>query len=429
MKKTVVTTALFSQVIRLISGPVVLLIISSKFSTSEISLYYTFFSVVAIQQVLEMGVGFTIKQFISHAYKKNDNTWTLNSKMEIKSYLVFSQKWYFLISLFIFFVIGLVGYVFFSSKDLNFDWETPWFLMILVVGFFVNFIPFQLIAEGCQQQVILFRANIVYSIVNSFVLSVFILFGFGLYSISAALLFSNIFLYLILLAKLRKVFFSLYEVDSLNNFKSVFKKIWPMLSKISVTWILGYFFWNSFNIIGFKLLPIDLSGQLAFTVTLALTGYNIVSVIINSQTTIFSNLISKGKVEQALSVFKRSHYISMCLCFMGYSLFLLLHLLLPELNIFNKTLPIKDLIFIFLYFYMLLSVTNKANFSRCFKKEPFFYLSMACNILIPVFFYLICKIKKYPDFSYLLILSVVFHLWATYIFNNVCKFFNNNSIK
>lgn len=40
-----------------------------KPSDAEMSFYYSFFNVIAIQQMLEMGFGFVLKQYIAHAYK------------------------------------------------------------------------------------------------------------------------------------------------------------------------------------------------------------------------------------------------------------------------------------------------------------------------------------------------------------------------
>lgn len=413
--------AFLGQSVRLISGPIVLLTISNRLTSDEIAFYYTFFSVLAIQQVLEMGVGFTLKQFIAHAYKIDAFGWSEESKIQVKSFFVFSIKWYLLISLFIFFALGYFGFNFFASIPSNVNWQLPWILLIVFTSIFVNLIPFQFIIEGCQDQVALYRAQLVSSLVSSIVLIFSIMMGYGLYSIALSVLLSNFTLYSILFFNVRVKYTFLMSVKANQSFKSVFIEIWPMFSRISVTWILGYFFWNSFNLVSIKELPLELAGKFALTLSLALAGYNIVSVIVNSQTTIFSSYISSGELIKALAIFNKSNLFSVAILLSGYGFYILINMLFPDFYIFNKTLSLEYTLYIFLYFVLLLPVTNQANFSRCLKKEPYFYLSLCCNLTVPIAFYLVCTITNEPNFKFLIFLSICFFIWSAYIFNNAVK--------
>ncbi|MEX5790053.1 hypothetical protein AB6H13_20235, partial [Providencia vermicola] len=67
--------SLLAKSINIFCGPITLLIISSKLSSEEIAFYYTFFNLIALQQLVELGLGFTLKQCISHSYKLVDNKW------------------------------------------------------------------------------------------------------------------------------------------------------------------------------------------------------------------------------------------------------------------------------------------------------------------------------------------------------------------
>lgn len=398
-----------------------MLTISNKMSSEEIAFYYTFFSVIAIQQVLEMGVGFTLKQYIAHAFKIDGNIWVEESKYCIKGIFDFSIKWYFSISLFIFFGVGYFGIQFFSNIHSVVDWKSPWILVVTLTAVFVTLIPFQLIVEGCQDQIVLFKSQLISSIINCFVLVISIVSGLGLYSIAISVAISNLVLYSLLYTNVGDKYVGLFNLKSESTFKSIFNKIWPMLSKISITWILGYFFWNSFNLISIQDLPLVLAGKFALTLSLALAGYNIVSVIVNSQTTIFSSHISSGELKKALTIFKKLNLMSIGILILGYGVYFVVELLIPEFYIFNKTLSSEYTFYIFVYCLLLLPVTNQANFSRCFKKEPYFYLSLCSNLTVPIVFYFTCAITNEPNFIYLLLPCIFFLIWSNYIFNKTLK--------
>lgn len=414
-------TAFFGQSFRLVSGPIVLLVISNKLSSSEIAIYYSFFSILAIQQVLEMGVGFTLRQFIAHAYRKDINGWTFESKGIVKGFFYFSSKWYLLISLFILFGVGPLGFGFLSTIPSDVNWQMPWLCLVFITSVFINLMPFQFVIEGCQDQIALYRAQLISSIVSSIVLVVSILMGCGLYAIVLSVLLSSATIYVLLFFSVHEKYKALIGVRAIGDFNTVLAQVWPMLSKISVTWILGYFFWNSFNLIAIKLLPINVAGQFALTLSLALAGFNIASVIVNSQTTVFSAHISSGNTGKALSIFKKSNLTAFLLLAAGYGIFLLAKLKFPDFYMLSKTLSFEHVSYIFMYFLLLLPVTNKANFARCFKKEPYFYFSLICNITVPVIFLVVCILTNKPDFKYLLFSSVFFVFWSSYIFKDLLK--------
>ena len=409
--------AFLGQAIRLLSGPLVLLVISKELSTAEMALYYTFFSILAIQQVLEMGIGFTIKQFIAHAYKVDTKgVWLKVSKEEIKNYYSFSSKWYLVISLFVFVGIGSFGLVFFQSGTVSIDWESPWLLMIVVIALFINLIPLEFVVEGCQQQHVLYSAKLLSSVIGSISLIISMSLGFGLYSIGISRFFASVTQYVYIYFKSKELIKELLFFKCNTVYKDVFTKVWPMLSKISVTWILGYFFWNSFNLIAFKTLPIDDAGKLAFTLSLAMAGYNIVSTIINSQTTFFSKEISDGRVEDAVFKFRKFNLISLLIICLGYMSFLIIFNLWPGIYIFDKVLSLELIVYIFIYFVLVTFVTNQGNFSRCFKREPYFYLSLFSNITVPVLFLLVCMKSGEPNFLYLIPNSIICIVWSHFIF-------------
>ncbi|WP_305818607.1 hypothetical protein [Photobacterium leiognathi] len=111
--------AVVSRGAKLFLGPITLLIISAQLSSDELGYYYTFFSFISMQMLVELGIGHVIKQYISHAYIEKDGEWLESSKIKIKRYYYFSICWFVGVALFLMFVIVLFWiYVFLWNKKL-----------------------------------------------------------------------------------------------------------------------------------------------------------------------------------------------------------------------------------------------------------------------------------------------------------------------
>jgi hypothetical protein len=416
--RQVAAFSLLGQSVKLLSGPITLLVISDSLTSEQMVFYFSFFNVIALQQILEMGLGFTIKQFISHAYVETDNAWTSESIKKIKSYFKFSLLWFSGIFIFIVFGIGMFGFWFFSSYEGNINWDGPWFVLVIVTAVITLFTPILLLIEGCQKQEELYKSKLVSGVVMSITLCSCMLLGLDLYSIAISMLVSNVVLYLCLSKSISNIFKTFKRVEGylLSN-KYVFIELWPMLYKISITWITGYFFWNSFNLIAFKELSPDIAGKFAFTLGLARAGYGIAESVVSAQSTIYAHDISIGKVNKAKQLFRKSQIFSMLLLILGYLFYVVFYFIFPNFYVFDKTLEIVQSIEVFLYFILLLPVVLEANFCRCFKGEPYMWLSLFCNTSIPIVFYVSVKFFDDIQFITLIPFSIVFIIWSKILYS------------
>lgn len=417
--KNIAYLSAIAQVFRIISGPLVIIVIAEKLSSEMMSFYYAFFNVIALQQILEMGIGFVIKQHVSHEYKAgHDGHISVASAQKIFNFYKFSLKWYLLIAIFVVLGVGGGGTLFFADYSGPINWLGPWWLLVISTSLFTLLTPIQLLVEGCQRQSLLHKAKIISALISASTLCIALFLDFELYSIAISLIASNAILYIILWPARRKIVAEIKNDNGVYDFKDVLKELWPMLSRLSVTWILGYFFWNSFNLIGFKLLSLDMAGKLGFTLSLARAGYSIVDSIVSSQATIYGNLISSNKIAVANKNFRKILGLCFAVLLVGYFFYLSLYALMPELNIVRKGMAMTESIFVFLFFLVLFPVTSMALFCRSFKKEPFFGLSLALNILTPVIFTIVCYYMFAPLFLYLLVPVVGAFFWSVVIYKN-----------
>lgn len=69
--------------------------------------------------------------------------------------------------------------------------------------------------------------------------------------------------------------------------------------------VLGYFYWNGFNIISFKYLGPEIAGYIGISISIMRAGQNIAMSILNSQMTLYANNIANGFVKEAKKIFDK----------------------------------------------------------------------------------------------------------------------------
>ncbi len=419
-KHHVAISSLSAQLIRGISGPITLLLLSATLSTEEMGFYFTFLSIAAMQQLMEAGLGFTIIQYIAHAYVlSDDGSWSTESKAKIKSYTAFTFIWFACISLFILFGVSVFGFWFYSGYIGGVDWRGPWLAMVLAIVLNAALMPIQIFLEGTQQQSLVYGARLKASLAYAVSIWLAILSDMGLYSISVALVASAIALSWALLPVGIKCITQCWPEKRFWSLYGTLLEVWPMLSKISVTWILGYFFWNSFSLVAFRLLDATAAGKIGFTFSLARAGFTISESILISQNSIYGDLISKNEINTARRRFKMYFSTSLFILIVGYTMFSLIILFFPEFYIMEKMLKPVEVVQVFLYFIVLLPITSQANFCRAFKYEPYFHLSLVFNILIPLTF--IVFVQWFVSWAFLAIalVSIPILFWSNMIYHKV----------
>ena len=134
-----------SQAFKIVAGPISLLFISKYLNSEELGFYYTFLSLIAMQQLLELGVSYVIKQYISSSvtYSKKGKL-LIDSVHSVASYIKFSKAWFSFLSAAALIVFLIVGYGYFSSNDSQVNWFTPWVLTCLAASFSIFIIPYKI---------------------------------------------------------------------------------------------------------------------------------------------------------------------------------------------------------------------------------------------------------------------------------------------
>lgn len=361
--------SLIHSLFRIAAGPVTLIFIASTFTNEEMGFYYVFFGVIGMKMLFEAGMSNVLKVTYSHIKSSN---WVATSHL-----FVFSVVWYTVLSLIIFAFLYFVGNIYFESYSGSVEWSKPWILLCFTTSLllFISFI--EAFLDGTQKQIELKYIQIS----NSF--SVVFLWGalyldYGLYSLAIMQIASTIITIMIFLSIRKKIFPVKLILDKFS-FKEEFSLISNLLHKTFFVWVFGYFFWNGFNLLSFKVLTPEIAGKIGFSLALAKAGYNFASSILVNQMTLIARFISEDN-KASIFILKKFLIISVGIMIVGYTLFILLHFMAPTFYIFGKVINIEDLIILFGYFLLIHMFVSLNNYIRAYKVEPFVLLSF-CNAI------------------------------------------------
>ncbi len=393
LNNKVATMSFFSSLIKVLIGPSILLIISLRLSDEEIALYFAFLSVISMQQMLEMGIGNVSKTFIAHSYASSD-------LIKASSHFRFMKYWFYFVAFCIILFIGVGGTFFFNYKGLNVEWLIPWFSLVIVSALTNILFPFFNVLESTDYQYEFRFGMLISSAAYGISLFIMMYFNCGLISISIAQLFGLIIRFLFSLKYIKKVELSAFKTNETICLLDCFKEMKSLLGTVTITWIIGYIYWNGIGLFVFQVENPAFSSAFMLCWNLCYTGYIIATSIVGSQYTMCSLKISKGDITSAFSVYSKYNKWGLILLITGYvSFFYISKIFDKQFDFFSK-LPNDDIILLimtfFVFSYILLTA---ADFFRCFKKDLFFsliiYLFISTPIIVVVSYYILDKVELF----------------------------------
>ncbi|OEE10475.1 hypothetical protein [Vibrio cyclitrophicus] len=404
--------SILARSVKICIAPVTLLIISKELSSQELSFYFTFFSFLALQQIAELGIGSVLKQYYSHSLRVDrKNKITSESLIDLKQYFQFSLRWYFIVAIFILIIIGPLGWLFFQGENSNaIDWESAWVILIISQAFSMMTLPLQFLLDGIQKQEKV-QSTILYSgMINGIAIWASILSGFGLYSVGISILISSLFRFCYTYYYSRPVLEKFNKNKNKFSFLGIFHLVWPLLKRVSLVWGFGYFFWNGFTLITFKVAGAEQAAKIIFTLSISKALYDIAASITTGQTTIFSNLIFQKKASLAKAQFDKYFTLSLLIILFGYFSVVALKLIFTDFFVSEKLSDFSSLVQIAIFYSLVLYKNLSCSFVRYHKVEPFVHLAIAESILIPIFYYLGFSYLENYEFLPCIIIMLIFTL-------------------
>jgi hypothetical protein len=413
-----------NQLWRLISGPVILVLIPLYLSAEVQGYWFTFISLAALAVFADLGFTTIILQFSAHefAHLHFDEHKRLAGQEEyinrISSLFRFALGWSFKIALLVFPVVLLIGYFVLSKKHATVQWVAPWFIYgTASVLFFINNIVLSFI-EGCDSvgdvQKIRFRVGVA----NVLLMMLGLIAGLKLFALAFSLLGSAAAGTFFIFKKYRVLLQQLHGIspDDCHDWK---KDILPLLAKYAVSWASGYFIFSIFTPLAFHYYGAVEAGKVGLSISLWTAIFGIAFIWMTTIIPKMNILIAKGDYVTLDPIFYRHLRLSVGTFLLGMiAVFGVYYILLGRFAIGNRFVSPLSLFFIALCWLMQVIVSGLAVYMRAHKEEPLVMPSFLVGIYITFMTWLIARYLPSGYFFVGFLSSFLWIMpWVMVIFN------------
>lgn len=382
-----VSTRLWS----IVAGAVSLLLVAYKFSPELQGYYYTFFSIIAFQFLIELGLGNIIIQFASHEWSRLslDKAGQIIGEREalsrLQSLTQIFFRWYCVASAVLTLGLGICGFfVFSNNQDVNINWILPWFSLCISNGAIFCLIPIWSLLEGCNQILKLYSYRFIQGIFLNVSIWIAILLGARLWAVAISnvviLICAVVFLLYRCRPFLKTLLFSAPAGPRINWYQEIF----PLQWRITISWLIGPFALNLFVPVLFKYHGSVIAGQMGMILYLISVVATMPSSWLSPRIPQFGMLIAKKKYKDLDKLFWRTAKIFTVIAMIGAVMVWLIVYILNEIRhpLAARFLPLLPTgIFILTQIISVITVPF-STYLRIHKKEPLLFVSVASGISI-----------------------------------------------
>ena len=378
----------------ILTGPIIISLISLYFSEIEQGYYYTFSSLLGLQIFIEMGIGSVIQQFSSHEWAnlRFNNNGEIIGDADSLSRLIsignISLNWFLKGSIFLILLLSIGGSFFFNSEINDYNWFLPWLILCLTTGVYFIHTPILSILEGCNQVKQLYKFRFFQGIVVNISVWVAIILGAGIWA-TVVSSFVSIFCIQIFIKKTYFKFFkNIFIKKTLGPKINWRMDMFSMQWKVALSWISGYFSFFIFTPILFKFQGPEIAGKFGMSWSIIGLVGGIALAWLSPKIPKFAILASQKKYFELDKLFwKIVKIVCISSTLLAVFLLIIIHYLSSIENnfissILSRIIPMAPFsFFLFGQVFVIVSVPF-SSYMRSHKKEPLTLISIIQSLMI-----------------------------------------------
>ena len=397
-KSTLIT--ILSRASSAVLGVLVLFLLSQKLTQVEQGYYFTFYSVLALQFIFDLGFSTIIKQFVGSEvgkYKlalkcRNDGiAGSITDNIKLLEMIRFIIKWYSLLVVVISVILIVIGLLFFKQSEDNVNWFFPWIVIVIFTAVNLFNLALLSVCEGLDKILQVSKVILLQSLIAPIGVIIALYLDLKLYSPSVGLFIKILISFFGILYIAGPILRTAFCNASSNSF--VWKKdMLPMQWRMFVSILCGYIILQLFTPLSFKFLGAIYAGQIGLSLNVIQLIVSISSVVYLIKIPIYSSLIGENKVADANQLFRSNAKISFSLLATIFIIFLSFIYLSTSLNLpylaelSSRFLPLKELFLLCIAYFIYMLFSSLASFSRCFREELFLKQSIFTSLFIIIGF-------------------------------------------
>ena len=378
-----------------LGGVISVLFVARYLTGIEQGFYYTFASIVAIQIFFELGLNGIITQYVAHEASHlilTENKYEGESKYRSRmaSLLHFCVKWYLVLAIALFVILGVTGYIFFSlyyKAEEPVNWLLPWLLLSFGTTLYFMLSPFIAFIEGLGKVKEIAKIRLIQQVITMLLKWSGLFLGFKLYVGGIGTLVGVSVLSYFILRKFLPILRNIY-ITKITKRVSYRYEIFPFQWKIALSWIGGYFMFQLFNPVLFATEGAVVAGQMGMTLTILKAILGLTLGWITTKVPTFSSLIAQKRYTQLDTMFDRTLLQSSLIngfglagMFVGILGIRYFNILIEGKSLGDRFLPYLPMLMMMLPILLNHIIAAWATYLRCHKREPLLVPSITMGIL------------------------------------------------
>lgn len=376
---------LINQMWRLVSGPVIMLLIPLFLTETQQGYWFLFGSLSALSIFADLGFSNIILQFSAHEFAflsfSEDGILVGDSEHlnKLSAFFKFTLKWIATIGIVVFPIIYSIGIVYFVRDNVLAVYLLPW--TIYTIGSLINFLNTSILSfiEGLNKiaevQKIRFVVNIVYTCIIAIVL---VLHG-NIFALALGMFISACMIFISLFGKFRRFLAQLLIIAKTYTYPWR-KEVMPLFIKYALSFSSGYFIFQIYTPLMHYFHGPVLSGKVGISLTLIFAIFNMANIWMYTITPRINMLVStkNWSVLDALFV-KRLLFALGTYIIIGIGVILFIWLfgnawIVPK--VIGRFLPVIPISILYICYFIQLFVNALALYLRGHKQEPYMALSI-----------------------------------------------------
>jgi len=412
------------------AGLLTILLIARYLSPSEQGYYYTFYSLVALQIIFELGFSFVVLQLAAHERAHltflPDGSIGGNeaSHSRLASVLQKSVRWYSVAAMLMAVVVLPSGFYFFLTNhhaNTYVAWKLPWTLVVLAASLTFQIDPVFSFLEGCGSVSQVARMRLGQAILGSLLAWTAMVTHHGMFSPALMICGQAIIgLLFLLTSPRRKILKALLHYKVGKHFVGWRREIWPFQWRIAISYLSGYFIFQLFTPVLFRFQGPVWAGRMGMSLNVASSIGGLALAWMSTKASPFGNLVARGEFAEMDRIFFRTLLQSTALLVVCASGFLVI------LWVGNHSFPNLAMRMLPPWSFALLLLTGALNhisfcwafYLRAHKREPFLPLSVALATCVCITTILLGRLlgANAVVTGYFLCSAILGFPWAAYLF-------------
>ena len=414
-----------------IAGVVTVLLIAHFLTSHEQGYYYTFFSLVALQIVFELGFCFVILQLAAH--ERAQLVITQDGCIEgdsvahsrLASVPKMSIRWYFVAAVLMVATLLPAGFYFFSVHDhaeIAVSWKGPWALLVTAAALNLLMSVISAFIEGCGFVALVAKTYLAQVVFGSLLSWGAMATHHGLYSPAMLIVgFASMQGAFLVMPKTKwRMLTTLMKYPVGTHSIRWRYEVWPFQWRIAITWLSSYFISQLMTPVLFSYQGPVTAGRMGMSLSIATSIGTVGLAWMSTKASPFGSMVARGESRALNRLFFRTLWQSTVLVTAGaaafFSCLMIIRHHFPKLAI--RVLPPWAFALLLLTMVMNHVLFSEALYMRAHKREPLLVQATVVAILLGISTVTLARFygANAVTIGYFVFGGLLSIAWGTYVF-------------